>query len=163
MLVDYDHRRITFPPEIIITTARPDIIIWSMSIKKIFLFELTVPLEENFGDASSRKTTRYHELCDDINSSTCWRASHFPFEVGARGFVARSTRGLLKKLGIPNHLRSSIIKSLSSIAAKSSFIILRSHNSFEWDRKRPLLQLKEEVEEQGAMNASPLESLNGDP
>ena len=36
ILVDYDHRNVVFPPEIYATVERPDIIIWSLSVKKVF-------------------------------------------------------------------------------------------------------------------------------
>ena len=37
-----------FPTEIALTTKRPDIVIWSIKAKKVFIVELTVPFEENF-------------------------------------------------------------------------------------------------------------------
>ena len=109
------------------------------------MFELTVPLEENFGDAPVKKSGRYNDLCTQIyDNEGPLKAVHFPFEVGARGFVARSTRGMLKKLDIPTHLRSSIIKKVSSCSAKCSYNILRAHKSFDWDRKRHLVNLSQE-------------------
>lgn len=145
LLADYDHRRITFPTEIYVTPLRPDIIIWSSSIKKVFLVELTVPLEENFGDATLRKSQRYNDLCNQINDTTIWKAAHFPFEVGARGFVARSTRSMLKKMGIANHVRSKIIKNLSSCSAKASVRIFAAHKSFAWDRTTKLCNATDDI------------------
>ena len=37
-----------FPTEIALTIKRPDIVIWSVEAKKIFVIELMVPCEENF-------------------------------------------------------------------------------------------------------------------
>ena len=37
-----------FPTEIALTTKCPDIVIWSIKAKKVFVIELTVPYEENF-------------------------------------------------------------------------------------------------------------------
>lgn len=42
LLVDYDSARIVFPPEICATSERPDIIIWSVTLKKV----ITCPAEE---------------------------------------------------------------------------------------------------------------------
>ena len=95
MKVDTEFNRLVFPPEIYSTPQRPDIVIWSASIKVVLLLELTCPAEENFDKAHLRKEIRYSDLCHEINNSTGWRAQHHPFEVGARGFVARSTRSLL--------------------------------------------------------------------
>jgi hypothetical protein len=41
LLVDYDSDPIVFPPEISLTTSRPDVIIWSAKLKKVVLIELT--------------------------------------------------------------------------------------------------------------------------
>ena len=45
LLVDYDRDPIIFPPEIIPTNERPDIIIWSLTSKRVILFELTCGAE----------------------------------------------------------------------------------------------------------------------
>ena len=37
-----------FLTEIALTTKRPDIDIWSVKVKNVFVIELTVPFEENF-------------------------------------------------------------------------------------------------------------------
>ena len=37
-----------FPNEIALTAKRPDIVIYSVKPKKVFVIELTVPFEENF-------------------------------------------------------------------------------------------------------------------
>ena len=37
-----------FPTEIAVTTKRPDIVIWSVRAKKVFVVESTVLFEENF-------------------------------------------------------------------------------------------------------------------
>jgi hypothetical protein len=47
LLVDYLHDQYVFPPEIYQTTQRPDIVIWSPSLKIVIFIELTCPMEEN--------------------------------------------------------------------------------------------------------------------
>ena len=54
-LVDYASERIIFPPEICATVERPDIVIWSCSLKVVILIELTVPAEEGIEAAQIRK------------------------------------------------------------------------------------------------------------
>ena len=51
-----------FPTEIALTTKRPDIVIWSVKAKKVFIIELTVPYEENFYWAHQRKLEKYEDL-----------------------------------------------------------------------------------------------------
>ena len=48
MQVDLD-QRLTFPPEIITTNLRPDLVLWSTSQKSLFIVELTVPWEAAVG------------------------------------------------------------------------------------------------------------------
>jgi hypothetical protein len=55
LLVDFDHDHIVFPPEILSTDQRPDIIIWSRNTKMVLLIELTVPADENIQAAQIRK------------------------------------------------------------------------------------------------------------
>lgn len=139
MLVDYDHNSIVFPPEIVATSSRPDIIIWSSSAKAVILMELTVPAEEGFANASDRKTRRYENLVQDIQEAG-WHAHHFPFEVGARGFVAKSTFHCLSKLGLARSTKSELTKNLGLVAARCSFAIYLARNSRSWDHNLTLLQ-----------------------
>ena len=57
---DLKHNLI-FPTEIALT-RRPDIVIWSVKSKKVFVIELTVPYEENFDWAHQRKLEKYEDL-----------------------------------------------------------------------------------------------------
>ena len=83
LLVDYDHKQITFPPNIYGTNERPDAIIWSRMARRVILLELTCCAEEGMTAAQLRKEVRYHALVDNINSSS-WRAELLTLEVGAR-------------------------------------------------------------------------------
>ena len=138
ILVDYDHRNVVFPPEIYATIERPDIIIWSLSVKKVFLIELTCPAEKGIQAARERKLDRYNGLAVAINASH-WSATIIPFEVGARGFVAHSTHKLLAQLGIRGRDKSALCRKLGKIAARASFAIYLAHSNPEWDQNRVLL------------------------
>ena len=89
---------LVFPTEIALTAQRPDLIIWSVSQKRVFLIELTVPFEENFDWAHQRKLEKYEDLKEQclING---WAATVFPVEVGCRGVIANSTFAFLSNLG----------------------------------------------------------------
>ena len=43
LLVDHSDRPIVFPPEIVATNRRPDIVIWSVALKKVVMVEPTCP------------------------------------------------------------------------------------------------------------------------
>ena len=64
LLIDYDHKRIVFPPTICPTSQRPDIIIWAERSKVIIWAEVTCPAEENIRSAQTRKNRRYADLAD---------------------------------------------------------------------------------------------------
>ena len=51
-----------FPTEITLTTKRPDIVIWSVKAKKLFVIELTIPYGENFDWAHQHKLEKYEYL-----------------------------------------------------------------------------------------------------
>ena len=60
-IFDYDEDQYVFPAHIVITDERPDILIFSDSLKSVILIELTCPAEENILEARERKTMKYHE------------------------------------------------------------------------------------------------------
>ena len=137
-LVDYKFNKLTFPPEIYTTNQRPDIVIFSRSLKLVLIVELTVPAEENLEAAYIRKKARYTELASDINQSTMWSASIHPIEVGARGFVARSMFSFLRKIGFSSNNASSTCKKVSLITARCSHHIWLSRDNKKW-KPGPLL------------------------
>ncbi len=61
MLVDIGHQLI-FPLEIAATTLRPDLVLWSPSLKSVYITELTVLWEDSAEEAYERKKLRYTEL-----------------------------------------------------------------------------------------------------
>ena len=137
--IDYEKSKASFPVEILSTSQRPDVVIFSMSRKKVFIIELTCPAEEGIKAAQLRKEGRYAPLAETINNSTAWSARVLTFEVGARGFVALSTRRLLNLLGLPIRQTNRLLKTLSSIAAKCSYEIYLHRSNKIWDSKRDLL------------------------
>ena len=86
---DLKHKFI-FSTEIVLTTKRPDIVIWSVKAKKVFVIELTVPFEENFDWAHQCKLEKYEDLREQYVRNG-WITNVFPIEVGCRGFIANST------------------------------------------------------------------------
>lgn len=118
MLADIG-RQLVFPPEIATTTLRPDLVLWSPSLKKVFIIELTVPWEDAVDEAYERKHLRYAELAAEAQQRG-WNAEVRPVEVGCRGFVARSTTRLFADLGIRGQSQRSAIKAASEAAERSS-------------------------------------------
>ena len=109
-----------FSCHIVITTVRPDIVIWSDSRKCVHLVELTVPWEGNFDFANERKRTRYEPLrasCEDHG----WACSVIAVEVGCRGFIARSTRSFVSNIGLPVASAAGGARNCSPVASRRNY------------------------------------------
>ncbi len=85
-------KKLVFPPEIVATTLRPDMVLWSPTTKLAYVVELTVPWEDGVEEAYERKKNKYSDLAAEA-SQNGWKTSIFPVEVGCRGFVNRGNRG----------------------------------------------------------------------
>lgn len=118
LLVDIGHQ-LTFPPEIASTTLRPDMVLWSPSVKSVYILELTVPWENAVEEAYERKKLRYTELAMDAQQRG-WSSKIYPVEVGCRGFVASSTIRLLRDLGVQGQALRQTIRAISEVAERSS-------------------------------------------
>ena len=141
LVTDYQHSHLVFPPEIIATNLRPDLVVWSPSAKSVILLELTCPAEEGFAAAYTRKLVRYSELVEQIRAAG-WSAVHYPFEVGARGFVAKSTFRCLSALGLSPTAKKALVRDMSNIAARCSYAIYLARGNRVWDRNMSLLRAK---------------------
>ena len=80
-LVDLDNNYV-FPPHIALTAMRPDIVIYSNTIKRIIILELTCPCEENMSKWHSEKFQKYLALIEQIKYGG-WVVDFFAVEVGA--------------------------------------------------------------------------------
>lgn len=113
-------RQLQFPREIVETSLRPDLIMWSEPCKTILLVELTVPWEEGMEAANERKRAKYADLVEDCREAG-WKATMCPVEVGCRGFVGSSTVRLLHDMGCTGAGCRKAIKELAEEAEKGSF------------------------------------------
>ena len=67
IIVDLKGMPYAFPAHIAITEERPDLVLWSESLKLVILIELTVPSERNVLGAHAKKSQKYGKpggLCD---------------------------------------------------------------------------------------------------
>lgn len=60
MLADVG-RQLVFPPEIATTTLRLELMLWSPSLKKIYIIKLTVPSEDTVNEVYQLKNTHCAE------------------------------------------------------------------------------------------------------
>ncbi|XP_078458809.1 uncharacterized protein LOC144723905 [Lampetra planeri] len=133
MLADIG-RQLVFLPEIATTTLRPDMVLWSRSLKKVFIIELTVPWEDSVDEAYERKHLRYADLAAKARHHG-WNTEVRPVEVGCRGFVATSTTRLLRDLGIKGQSQRSAIRAVSEAAEGSSQWLWMKRKDPSWAPK----------------------------
>ena len=110
---------LVFP--LIMTTQRPDLVVWSEETKTGIVLELTVPWEQNFEDAEHRKATRYEKLIEDCRASG-WQMDYHHLAVGARGYLGRKLLNILKHrfCFTPTELRR-IANDIQHVVEKASF------------------------------------------
>lgn len=111
-------RRLHFP-QVVKTSLRPDLVIWSEEAKKIILIELIVPWEDGCSEAHERKATKYHELIQQCRDKG-WQAWLFPVEVGCRGFPAQFVWNSLTALGIRGRERKKAARRVGEAAERAS-------------------------------------------
>ncbi|XP_041649202.1 transient receptor potential cation channel subfamily M member 4-like [Cheilinus undulatus] len=76
-------KQLVFPPEITLTTPRPDVLMWSGTAKRVLIVKLTVPWEEGIPAAHELKRTKYSALASECRDMG-WAATFHPVEVGSR-------------------------------------------------------------------------------
>lgn len=140
LLIDYENKEIVFPPDILPSDQRPDIIIWSHSLRTVILCELTCPGEESIRDAQSRKKIRYAELVKDCRSlKPSWTTHFYTIEACVRGMLAFTFRKFLSSLGLSPSITKQICHSVSRVVARCSYYIYQSRKNLAWNKKRALL------------------------
>jgi len=128
-----------FPPEILSTNERPDVVIWSGMARIVILLELTCCAEEGVRAANLRKEGKYTGLVSDINATKRWKAELFTLEVGARGLVGSATHSVFRKLGFTSRTANALCNSLSWVVARCSYAIYLAHKNLSWSHSCSLL------------------------
>ena len=143
-VVDYKDSPYVFPVHICVTAQRPDILIWSDSLRSVIMIELTCPMEENIMDARTRKEIRYKDLIDQIrDQDPKWSVVLKTVEVGAKGLVSLSVSRCLRALGIKQ--TTQIIRDLSEVVARCSFTIHGARAVSQWNKRKLLVMEKKKV------------------
>ena len=120
-----------FPGYITITQLRPGITIFSNSVRKVILIELTCSCEENMETWHNTKINKYLALTTIIESNG-WCVELFAVEVGAREYCCKSPLCCFKKLSSNNTLIRNTIKKLSKSSMECSFCIWLARNNKDW-------------------------------
>ena len=102
------------PPEICITTQKPDIVILDEKQKIIHMFELSVPIEHNIEQRHTEKANKYTNF---TTYCTGYKCNVTAFEIGSRGYI--STRNHSK----PGIKLRKFKENISALAVYSSYHI----------------------------------------
>ena len=118
----------TIPPNVLVTSERPDLVFLDRSSKSIDLFKLTCSYEKNIDAAYLRKSTKYSDLKSDLEAAG-WTTGRTPLKTGSRGYVTKrnytTLTGLTKKLSKPIKYKKPITE-LSKISLLCSFSIFQA-------------------------------------
>lgn len=131
MQADLD-KKLVFPRNIVVTTSRPDIVLWSNSTKHVVMVELTVPWEERVEESHHMKQEKYTELQRECTERG-WKAMVLPVEVGCRGFPAKSVWSALRTIGLVGQKRKVAIKKIIAATERASCWLWMKRNEGRWN------------------------------
>ena len=137
-----DNPPATIPPEILVTSARPDIVI--VNSNSIIIIELTIPYNSpvSLTNAHTRKSTKqsYQMVLSDLESKG-YRSILVPIEIGALGHSLLSTHKLLRKVlpAFSCQTTRELFDDAAKVVIAASHIIFLARKSQVWPDSRNLL------------------------
>ena len=132
---DMEARVCTIPPDILICSQRPDLVITDRAKRSIDVLELTVPFESNIERARERKAEKYSSLIANIESAG-YKCTYHSIEIGARGVVAHGTAATLRTItGASRKDVKALMKDLAMSVIKCSYLIFlqKDNNLYDFD------------------------------
>ena len=124
----------SLPPSLTVSTLKPDIVIIDETAKKVMIYELTVPFENNIHSQHTYKTNKYAHLVTDI---THYDTTVVAFEVGARGaLTADNSQRLIdmhKNFLSKTIKKKTFLQNIKSLATLSSYYIFTSRKHPSWE------------------------------
>ena len=80
----------TIPPDILVTTLRPDIFLVNESSSTIIMVELTCPYDSNIVTSHTFKSEKYAPLVADL--SRRFRVQYYPVEISVHSQLSREAK-----------------------------------------------------------------------
>ena len=130
MSVDLEGR-LKIPSEITVTNLRPDMILISKDTKQLGIIELTVPIEDRIEISGEIKRNKY-SIIEEEGKANGWGVQIWAVEIGCRGFPAKSTKRLLKQMGLNARKQKECAEKLGKIAEEASRNIWRWSHNKKW-------------------------------
>ena len=123
----------TIPPELVVTTKFPDLVLIHKETKKVEIFELTscTDSKERIKESQARKTKRYTKLATDLKAATELEAPLRCFEVCALGNIPAHSRETIRYL-VGKKAAKATFKSLAKIAIATSYYLFNRRREKIW-------------------------------
>ena len=90
-----------------------------------------MPYEDNIRAAHERKEGRYEALVEGCEEAG-WKATHFPVEVGCRGFISSSLRKWMRVAGLGPKKTNATARTLQETVEKASHWIWLKRVDTTW-------------------------------
>ena len=131
----------TIPPDVLVTNQRPDLFLINRQLRRVFLFELTVPWDSNVETSHDLKVRKYAPLVNDLSNQ--FTVEVFCFEVSVRGQLSKINKARMKSFlwQVTGQKRPSAVKLITNVskaALLSSFSIFSARNEPTWNVGRDL-------------------------
>ena len=128
IFVDLKECEKEFPSVIVPTAQRPDMLMWNTDTHKCYVIELTIPYESNFSHADKRKSERYADLVNTIESRG-YICKQINIQIGSRGFTdCFSLHPFLHIISLPKRHQHHLLSSIIKVTIEESFRIWLSRN-----------------------------------
>ena len=124
----------TIPPDVILTSDRPDLVIIDRKKKSIDLLELTCSFEKNIKSAHIKKDLKYQEIKFGLQRAG-WQVNLIPFEIGSRGLVTKSNKINIINTFKRHHIKvkhKKLIAELAKISLLCSYVIYQARGEPTW-------------------------------
>ena len=137
--INLRHEKTHFPPDIITTSERSDIVLFSNSTKLVVIIELTSPAEDNIEKLREIKSTKYERLAENIREGGIMESIYYVFtvEIGVKGFVPKRTSGVWRRLGLNEKEGKRLTNKISRTAIRCSHFIWIRRNTAAWEAPTP--------------------------
>lgn len=131
----------TLPPNVSVSTARPDIVIQDDRVLKILELTVCSSTPRGFSEAKKRKRNKpaYMQLISDLETKG-FKVNYTTIEIGALGHYSFDATSSIKSL-LPDIHAAQVKRLLTKLGKTSvacSFHIFNARNSTVWPENKPL-------------------------
>ena len=127
----------TIPPDVLVTTFRPDLFLINETSRIIVMVELTCPWDGNIASSHDFKSEKYSPLVADL--SRHYSVRYYPVEISVRGQVTKSNKARIKSFVFncvdrenSRKTTRSLVDACSKVSLLCSFSIFSARNEPSW-------------------------------